>query len=125
MTFQLTRFGYNIFSLPFIMPVMIIWFFIYYVCRLLLELATAFLLLIYNVWLTLFVFMVVVLQVVLLFIPWNDDVSWVFFDNFYTGLQVMATDYDNFIAIYPGTYFIWLMFWPFIFISQYLYYFFS
>ena len=107
------------------MPFMIIWFFIYYVCRLLLELATAFLLLIYNLWLTLFAFLVVVLQVVLLFIPWNDDVSWVFFDNFYTGLQVMATDYDNFIAIYPGTYFIWLMFWPFIFISQYFYYFFS
>ena len=48
-TINLERFGgYNVFALPWIMPAMIVWFFIYYFLRLLLELATALFLWGYN-----------------------------------------------------------------------------
>lgn len=56
---------------------------------------------------------------------WFVDVNWIFFDNFYVGLQDMANDYESFIKVYPGTYAIWLLFWPLIYSYQYLYYFFS
>ena len=107
------------------MPFMITWFLIWYVFRLLFELFAAFNLLLYNIWLYFVALAIILFQISLKYIVWNDDVTWVFFDNFYSGLQAMATDYDEYISIYPGTYFIWLLFWPLIYTSQYLYYIFT
>ena len=125
MTFVFERFGYNIFLLPWIMPFMIIWFGIWYVMRLSLTLTIGIMLLIYNIWLYLIAVSIWIFQAILIFIPWTDDVNWLFFDNFYSGLQTMATDYENFVKVYPGWYLIWLLFWPYIFLAQYFYYFFT
>ena len=32
-----------------------------------------------------------------IWIVFNEDVLWAFFDNFYTGLQVIASNYEDYV----------------------------
>ena len=127
--FILTRFpGYdiNVFTLPWAMNLWYIpKFFVEDFSWNLTKLGGGILLSLYNAALYILHGLLILFQWFIEFLFWLDDLSWIYFDNFYTGLQEIGNDYDSYISVYPGTYFIWLLFWPFIYLWQFLYYFFN
>ena len=54
-----------------------------------------------------------------------EEVGWVIFDNFYTGLQFQALNYDEFLQSHFVGFFTALTLFPFVWLYQWVYYLFA